>query len=219
MQQEKIYSARLLDAVCFAAKAHRTQRRKAPPHPAYIEHPLGVAHYLQEAGVTDEDILIAAILHDVVEDTDRTLEEIREQFGRKVANIVEGCSDDKSLPKAMRKKLQVAKVKNGSKGVQLVKMADKLYNCKDAVDNRPPDWSEDRVTGYLVWSKKVVSQCRGLNKILDRWLDEVFDKHILADLDEKQFLQDYYEHMGKGCDYTFKVPFQKKKSRGSNKPT
>ncbi|XP_045142276.1 guanosine-3',5'-bis(diphosphate) 3'-pyrophosphohydrolase MESH1 isoform X1 [Echinops telfairi] len=125
-------AAQLLEAVDFAARKHRRQRRKDPEGTPYINHPIGVARILtQEAGVTDIVVLQAALLHDTVEDTDTTLEEVEQHFGAQVRSLVEEVTDDKTLPKLERKRLQVERAPHTSPGAKLVKLADKLYNLRD----------------------------------------------------------------------------------------
>ncbi|XP_064373850.1 guanosine-3',5'-bis(diphosphate) 3'-pyrophosphohydrolase MESH1 isoform X1 [Dromaius novaehollandiae] len=125
-------AARLLEAADFAAEKHKAQRRKDPEGTPYINHPLGVARILaQEAGVTDIVVLQAALLHDTVEDTDTTFSEIEERFGEEVRRVVEEVTDDKTLPKAERKRLQIEHAPGCSRRAKLVKLADKLHNLRD----------------------------------------------------------------------------------------
>ncbi|XP_074863395.1 guanosine-3',5'-bis(diphosphate) 3'-pyrophosphohydrolase MESH1 isoform X1 [Carettochelys insculpta] len=125
-------AARLLEAAHFAARKHRGQRRKDPERTPYVNHPIGVARILsQEAGVTDIAVLQAALLHDTVEDTDTTFAEIEAHFGEEVRHIVEEVTDDKTLPKVERKRLQIEHAPHSSRGAKLVKLADKLDNLRD----------------------------------------------------------------------------------------
>ncbi|XP_059801916.1 guanosine-3',5'-bis(diphosphate) 3'-pyrophosphohydrolase MESH1 [Hypanus sabinus] len=166
---------RILDAADFAARKHRKQRRKDPEQTPYINHPLGVSRILShEAGVTDVVILQAALLHDTVEDTDTTLEEIEEQFGEKVRSIVAEVTDDKSLPKAARKKLQIQHAPHCSREAKLVKLADKLYNLRDLKRCTPKGWTEERVEEYFTWASKVVAGLRGTSQALENSLDALF---------------------------------------------
>ena len=113
--------ARLLDAARFAADKHRHQRRKDVEATPYINHPLAVTAILAEAGIDDVDVLVAALLHDTVEDTETSPEEIAERFGPVVAGYVAEVTDDKGLPKAERKRLQVATTAGKSAGARLIK--------------------------------------------------------------------------------------------------
>ncbi|XP_029398540.1 guanosine-3',5'-bis(diphosphate) 3'-pyrophosphohydrolase MESH1 isoform X3 [Mus pahari] len=125
-------AAQLLEAADFAAHKHRQQRRKDPEGTPYINHPIGVARILtHEAGITDIVVLQAALLHDTVEDTDTTLDEVELHFGAQVRRLVEEVTDDKTLPKLERKRQQVERAPHSSPGAKLVKLADKLYNLRD----------------------------------------------------------------------------------------
>ncbi|XP_047394346.1 guanosine-3',5'-bis(diphosphate) 3'-pyrophosphohydrolase MESH1 isoform X1 [Sciurus carolinensis] len=124
--------AQLLEAADFAARKHRQQRRKDPEGTPYINHPIGVARILtHEAGITDIVVLQAALLHDTVEDTDTTLDEVELHFGAQVRRLVEEVTDDKTLPKLERKRQQVEQAPHSSPGAKLVKLADKLHNLRD----------------------------------------------------------------------------------------
>lgn len=124
--------ASVMKAADFAARKHRDQRRKDPQKTPYINHPIGVANILiNEGDIDDPVVLQAALLHDTVEDTDTTLDEIEEHFGTKVRGIVDEVSDDKDLSKQERKRLQVVHAPHKSREAKLVKLADKLYNLRD----------------------------------------------------------------------------------------
>lgn len=164
----------------FAATKHRTQRRMDAAKTPYINHPIGVANILANEGdVTDLETLMAAILHDTVEDTNTTFAEIEENFGLEIKNIVADVTDDKSLPKTERKKLQILHAKDCSPKAKLVKLADKLYNLRDLETSTPEEWTEERVHEYFQWAKQVVDNLRGTNKKLEDALDEVFRRRDL----------------------------------------
>ncbi|XP_037092505.1 guanosine-3',5'-bis(diphosphate) 3'-pyrophosphohydrolase MESH1-like [Pollicipes pollicipes] len=165
----------LLRATNFAAVKHKDQRRKDPEGTPYINHPIGVAYILMDEGdVTDIEVLQAAILHDTVEDTDTTLDEIQDVFGEKVRSIVAEVTDDKTLPKAERKRQQVLHAPTRSHQAKLVKLADKLYNLRDLTRATPAGWDQPRVEEYFQWAAQVVDGVRGTNKALEAKLDEVF---------------------------------------------
>jgi GTP diphosphokinase / guanosine-3',5'-bis(diphosphate) 3'-diphosphatase len=150
-------TARLLDAVHFAAQRHRDQRRKDREASPYINHPVALAQLLAvDIGIDDLDVLIAAILHDTVEDTETTLDELRERFGETVAGIVDEVTDDKALPKHQRKALQVEHAPHKSPGAALVKLADKICNLRDIANSPPADWSLQRRREYFDWAKQVI---------------------------------------------------------------
>ncbi|XP_054926863.2 guanosine-3',5'-bis(diphosphate) 3'-pyrophosphohydrolase MESH1 isoform X1 [Dermacentor andersoni] len=174
--EEQIAKA-LIETVNFAAVKHRKQRRKDEDATPYINHPIGVARILtHEANVYDIPTLQAAILHDTVEDTDTTFEEIERNFGSKVRSIVEEVTDDKSLPKQVRKQLQIEHASGCSREAKLVKLADKLYNLRDLQRCTPVGWSRSRVQEYFGWAEKVVHGLRGTNKPMEDALDEVLKK-------------------------------------------
>ncbi|XP_039413406.1 guanosine-3',5'-bis(diphosphate) 3'-pyrophosphohydrolase MESH1 isoform X2 [Corvus cornix cornix] len=173
--------ARLLEAVDFAARKHKAQRRKDPEGTPYINHPIGVARILaHEAGVTDIVVLQAALLHDTVEDTDTTFSEIEEWFGAEVRRVVEEVTDDKTLPKTERKRLQVERAPLCSRRAKLVKLADKLYNLRDLNRCTPQGWSAERVQEYFRWAARVVSGLRGTSAALEGALQRLFEQRGVA---------------------------------------
>ena len=149
--------ARLLDAINFSAQKHRVQRRKDVEESAYINHPIAVASVLLlEGGIDDIATLQAAILHDTVEDTQTSYEELVGRFGKDVADVVMELTDDKSLPKAERKLLQVTHAHKKSSRAVMVKLADKTCNLRDIVDAPPDGWTVERKREYFDWAKQVV---------------------------------------------------------------
>ncbi len=165
--------ANLLQAISFSAKKHRFQKRKGPAGEPYINHPIEVANILANVGkVTDFNILTAAVLHDTVEDTETTAEELTNLFGEKVCSIVLEVTDDKSLPKHERKLMQIEHSPHLSVEAKQVKLADKINNVSDILNN-PPDWSDERKREYIVWAKNVVAGLRGVNPELDLMFDEL----------------------------------------------
>ncbi|XP_055536868.1 guanosine-3',5'-bis(diphosphate) 3'-pyrophosphohydrolase MESH1 isoform X2 [Wyeomyia smithii] len=159
----------------FAAVKHRNQRRLDSDKTPYINHPIGVAYILTaEGGVTDFEVLQAAILHDTVEDTDTSFEEIEQHFGLRVRQLVQEVTDDKSLPKLERKRLQIEHAAGSSPQARLVKLADKIYNLRDLQRCRPEGWTEKRCRQYFVWAKKVCDNLKGTNAKLESILDGIF---------------------------------------------
>lgn len=172
---------RFVEAVDFAAVKHTNQRRKDPNETPYINHPIGVAQIISnEANIYNVDILIGAILHDTVEDTDTTLEEIENVFGSKMRSIVSEVSDDKTKSKEERKQAQIDKSPFVSYEAKIVKLADKLYNLRDLERQTPKGWNEERVQEYFVWASKVCNSIRGVCKPLDEKLDEMFVKRGIS---------------------------------------
>ena len=163
----------ILEAANFAAFKHRNQRRKDADASPYINHPLALANVLaNEAGISDPVVICAALLHDTVEDTNTTFEELRETFGKAIADIVREVTDDKTLPKKERKRLQVVHARTASRRAKLVKLADKICNLRDIVSSPPANWNLRRKRKYFDWAKEVIDGVRGTN----RKLEKLFDK-------------------------------------------
>ncbi|XP_033747311.1 guanosine-3',5'-bis(diphosphate) 3'-pyrophosphohydrolase MESH1-like [Pecten maximus] len=164
----------LMRCVDFAAIKHKDQRRKDVEETPYINHPIGVAKILtEEAGITDLAVIQAALLHDTVEDTDTSFDELDQHFGPEVCGIVKEVTDDKLLPKMERKQQQINHAPHASYKAKLVKLADKLYNLRDLRRCTPRGWTEDRVQEYFVWSSRVVGGLRGTNKNMENSLDDL----------------------------------------------
>lgn len=165
--------ALVLGAARFASARHAGQRRKGADGGPSVAHPLEVAHLLASVGrIDDPVILAAALLHDTLEDTGTTAEELEERFGQLVRYLVEEVSDDKSLPREKRQELQVGKAKEYSPGARLIRIADKISNLRDLRDRPPPDWQKERRREYLTWASRVVDTCRGANQALEKLFDE-----------------------------------------------
>jgi guanosine-3',5'-bis(diphosphate) 3'-pyrophosphohydrolase len=157
-------SVRLFDALALAAYAHRAQFRKGSGEP-YVNHVIDVAAILTRvAHVSDADILIAALLHDVVEDTHVTAAEVEAQFGPRVRALVEALTDDKSLPKLERKRLQIEHMRTAEHDARLIKIADHCSN----VATLPASWSKERRVEYVDWSIEVVRACGATHPGLER---------------------------------------------------
>ncbi len=164
----------LLKAARFSAEKHRDQRRKDSHASPYINHPLQVAETLASVGgVEDVSLLVAALLHDTVEDTGTRPEEIEAEFGAEVLFLVMEVTDDKSLPKPERKRLQVEHAPHKSHRAKLLKLADKICNVNDILNTPPADWSLQRRREYLLWTEQVVAGLRGASPRLERRYDEL----------------------------------------------
>ena len=165
----------LVDAVAFAAYKHRRQRRKDAEASPYINHPIALARVLSvEGGVSDTTLLAAAVLHDTLEDTETTFEELKERFGAAVAAVVLEVTDDKSLPKKERKRLQIQHAARISRRAKLVKLADKICNVRDVAASPPRTWPLRRRRQYFDWAKAVVGRMRGTHRRLERLFDEAY---------------------------------------------
>ncbi len=168
--------SRLLAASTFAAQKHRDQRRKDAEVSPYINHPLAVATVLADVGgVTDIILLTAALLHDTVEDTDTSPDEITALFGNDVSDLVGEVTDDKSLPKEQRKCLQVERAPHKSDRAKQLGIADKICNLRDINGVSPVSWDSLRKRQYLDWAVRVIDGCRGVNPGLDRLFDQVVE--------------------------------------------
>jgi len=167
-------TALLFEALHFAADKHRFQKRKDPEASPYINHPIAAAELLARVGgVTDTVTLMAALLHDTVEDTETTPEELEDRFGAEVREVVMEVTDDKTLPKEVRKQLQIEHAPNLSPRAKLIKLVDKICNVTDVTHNPPAKWSVQRRREYLDWATRVVEGCAGANAALERKFEEV----------------------------------------------
>ena len=165
--------ALLLHALSFAAYKHRDQRRKDREASPYINHPIAVASTLANIGHVDDLVtLVSAILHDTIEDTETTGAELEREFGPEVRKVVEEVTDDKGLPKAERKRLQIEHARTISARAKLVKLGDKISNIRDVSEAPPADWSIERRREYLDWTEQVVAGCRGTNQTLEQYYDQ-----------------------------------------------
>ena len=168
-------NALILKAAAFAAHKHRDQRRKDPSASPYINHPIMLAEILRRVGdVRDSAVLAAALLHDTLEDTETSADDLRAAFGPKITKIVQEVTDDKRLPRQQRKDLQVEHAAHISKGAKLVKLADKIANLGDIVTSAPADWSLERKREYFDWAKRVIDRLRGTNAKLERQFDSLY---------------------------------------------
>ena len=165
----------ILRALEFAAHKHRDQRRKDAQASPYINHPIALANVLvRDGGIDDPVVIAAALLHDTVEDTQTTPQELRQAFGDKVAGIVEEVTDDKNLLKAERKRLQVEHAATISPEAKLVKLADKICNVRDVALHPPAKWDLVRRREYFDWAKAVVDRMRGTHPVLERLFDDAY---------------------------------------------
>jgi guanosine-3',5'-bis(diphosphate) 3'-pyrophosphohydrolase len=165
----------LLKAIGFAAEKHRHQRRKDPEASPYINHPIDLANVLlHEGGVRDTTVLIAAILHDTLEDTETTPEELAALFGGEIRNLVMEVTDNKKLKKRKRKELQIKHGPHLTRKARLVKLADKICNLRDVASNPPTRWPLKRQIEYFDWAKAVIDSLRGTHPRLEALFDEVY---------------------------------------------
>ena len=167
--------ALLFRALAFAAHKHRDQRRKDAEASPYINHPIALAEVLAgEGGIADVEVLAAALLHDTIEDTATTAEELRAEFGGRIAAMVEEVTDDQSLPKADRKRLQIEHAAGLSPAAKLVKLADKICNLRDVAERPPAKWDLQRRQEYFEWARRVIDQLRGAHAGLEAAFDAAY---------------------------------------------
>jgi GTP diphosphokinase / guanosine-3',5'-bis(diphosphate) 3'-diphosphatase len=167
--------ADVLRALEFAAERHSAQRRKGPGGAPYVNHVIEVAATLARVGdVSDVEVLMAALLHDVIEDTDTTADEVEQRFGTRVRDLVCRLSDDKSLPKAARKRLVLEHLAGASDAVKVIKLADLCSNIRSP----PVDWPTQRTREYLDWARQAAELCAGVNP----GLDHLFRQRLTATL-------------------------------------
>lgn len=165
-------TATVLRAALFAAGKHKDQRRKDAHASPYINHPIALASLLaNEGGVSDADVLCAALLHDTIEDTETTAEELQKAFGAVVTSIVLEATDDKSLNKAERKRLKIEHASGASPQAKLVILADQICNMRDILSTPPMGWSTERKQAYFCWSQEVVAGVRGIHSQLEAIFD------------------------------------------------
>lgn len=164
-------------ALAFSAEKHKNQRRKDAQITPYINHPIELVNVLvNEGGVMSWDVLCAALLHDVIEDTQTTEEELVTKFGKKVAAIVMELSDDKSLAKDVRKRLQIEHAPFASHEAKLVKLADKICNLRDMLASPPSGWDLQRKQEYFAWAAAVIAGIRGTNSKMEKIFDGLMDQ-------------------------------------------
>jgi GTP diphosphokinase / guanosine-3',5'-bis(diphosphate) 3'-diphosphatase len=167
--------ALIIEALGFAARKHRDQRRKDCAASPYINHPIALIEVLcNEAGITQPEVLCAALLHDTIEDTETTAEELAAAFGSGIAAIVLEVTDDKDLTTAQRKRSQVERAGGASREARLVKLADKICNLRDVARNAPVGWDLCRRQAYFDWALEVVDQMRGTHAGLEALFDAAY---------------------------------------------
>lgn len=165
----------VLRAAEFAAHKHRDQKRKGTNASPYINHPIDLAKILvEEGGISDANVIAAALLHDTLEDTETSEQELIGRFGESVAGIVAEVTDTKWLQKRARKQLQISKASKSSHEAKLVKIADKIANLRDIIADAPADWSLERQREYFDWAKNVIDGLRGTNEALERKFDSLY---------------------------------------------
>jgi (p)ppGpp synthase/HD superfamily hydrolase len=170
---------RVLAAAIFAAHKHSSQRRKGAAAEPYFNHLIEVAEMVSATNPEpDTELVIAALLHDSIEDAGVTKEDLTERFGADVARLVEEVTDDKSLPKAERKRLQIVNAPKKSVRAQAIKLADKISNLRAILSSPPVDWTEERKTEYFDWARQVVNGLTAPNPMLKTEFDRLINRRM-----------------------------------------
>lgn len=168
----------ILAAARFAAEKHAPQRRKGVAGEPYVNHLIEVAQLIAASSdVLDTHLVMAGLLHDTIEDCGVTFQELEQQFGQDVANLVAEVTDDKSLPKARRKALQVENAPKKSVRAQVIKLADKISNLRSMLDSPPADWDLERRRQYFEWAHQVVSGLKQPNPLLKAEFDAIYSRY------------------------------------------
>lgn len=158
----------------FAAKKHAGQLRKGANREPYITHPIEVAKLVSEAtGGNDEILIAAAVLHDTIEDTDTSYDDLREEFNSEIADLVAEVTDDTRLPSDVRKAKQAADMPKKSDRAKMIKMADKISNLRSIRESPPAAWTDDKKRSYIKTASNVVAGARDANCKLADQFDQV----------------------------------------------
>lgn len=168
----------VIRAIEFAAQRHSGQTRKGNKKSPYINHPIKVVTLLLHFNENDADLLSAAALHDVIEDTargDREIQQLEQiierKFGKKVLDIIREVTDDKQLAFKERKQKQIQDTPRLSHEAKKIKIADKICNITDLKEDPPVGWSNERKNKYIEWAERVIEGARGVNRKLEAHFD------------------------------------------------
>lgn len=196
---------RVIHAVDFACRKHAKQTRKGEEGEPYINHLAEVARLVADATEGgDANLVIAALLHDVIEDQGVERDEIAALFGEDVASLVTEVTDDKTKPKSERKRLQVEHAAKISSRARIVKIADKTSNLRSILNSRPP-WPFERKRRYFAWAKAVVIGTCGVNQIVERAFDAEYERGVIAGIAERGFVW----HVGLEVENDVEAPPQR----------
>ena len=180
---------RLARAYDFAARYHSKQRRKGVKAEPYINHLAEVALLVSEStDGADANLVLAAVLHDTIEDTKATFEDLVSAFGQDVAELVKEVTDDKKIHKADRKRLQVEHAPHLSPRARMIKIADKTSNLRSVLHSPPADWSPERRQRYFAWAKTVVAGARGVNRAIEAAFDAEYERGIAEGLADRNLV-------------------------------
>lgn len=164
---------RIIQGAGFAAEKHKSQLRKNAKQTPYFIHPLGVADHLMRVGnIYDPDVIIAALIHDTVNEELATNEELAKAFGKKVAEYVKELTDDKALSAKERKKMQIIQALHQSKGAAAIKLSDKWHNLNTLMKDPPTGWTQDRMDQYFQWAQVVIDNLPEVSSSLKEAADK-----------------------------------------------
>ena len=164
-------------ALAFATEKHKNHTRQDKEKSPYIVHPIAVRHILSDVGgVEDPEVLAAALLHDTIEDTETTVDELIDNFGERVCSLVQEVTDDKTLPRLQRKQRQIDHAKEISEGAALIKLGDKISNVTDITNTPPTNWDSNRRLEYFDWAEKVINNCPKVNTSLENHFKDSIQK-------------------------------------------
>jgi guanosine-3',5'-bis(diphosphate) 3'-pyrophosphohydrolase len=166
----------LMKALFFASVKHQSHKRNDRNRSPYLNHPVSVAYYLSSCGITDPDILCAALLHDTLEKTETTREELLREFGQKILSIVEELTDDPALSKKEQHEAQIRNAPLESHEAKIIKIGDKISNITHLKENSPLDLDSKKKLEYLNWTRQVIDGIRGTNTCLENRYDEQYEK-------------------------------------------
>jgi (p)ppGpp synthase/HD superfamily hydrolase len=164
----------------FAIEAHAGLFRPNRAREPYSVHLQETAELIEEAGGSEIEIA-AGWLHDTVEDTGATMEEIRTEFGDEVADIVTGLTDPKwpeNISTLDRKKFQAVRVKSESNSTKLCKLADQTSNMRSVAVDPPVKWTSQKCRDYAEGARIIAAECQGISSILDKYFVEAHEKAI-----------------------------------------
>lgn len=189
----------IIKAYSYAATKHSGQIRKNIFNAPYINHPIEVTQLLSDAGIVSHDILIAGLLHDTIEDTTATPEEIEKLFGKNVLKMVLECSHDTSLDKINQRRFQLKHMKNISYGSKLIKMADGYSNLYELSNYPPVNWSQEKINGYKIFLYARYQETANINSHFDKIYNDLFNKFnisVLTNKDDLELkLENYYKSL------------------------
>ncbi len=168
----------VLDAVAFSAEKHKLQVKSNAKKTPYIIHPIEVADLALKVGqVYDKDVLVAALLHDVLDGTTATEKEISDHYGKTVASYVQEMTSPKDLSLKEQKKEQIKAAFHQTPNVAIIKLSDKLSNLGTLAKNPPSNWSRDRIDQYFQWAQSVIENLPESNQPLKKQVKQVISDY------------------------------------------